>query len=49
MKDVRKATPNKFSLLKIKEPTQNVLNIAMVEDDMVAEVKLRMDKISVPK
>ena len=48
IKDVRKDTPNKVSMLTIKEPTQNVLNIALVEDDKVVEIKLRMDKISVP-
>ena len=48
MKEVRKATPNKLSLLTIKEPTQNVLNISMVEEDKVAMMKLRVDQISVP-
>ena len=47
MKEVRKATPNKLSLLTIKEPTKNVLNISLEEEDAVVEKKLRMDQISV--
>lgn len=49
MKDVRKATPNKLFLLTIKEPTQNVLNIDLAEEDKVAEMKLNIDQISVPQ
>ena len=48
MKEVRKASPNKLSLLTIKELTKNVLNIAFIEEEKVAEMKLRMDQISVP-
>ena len=47
MQEVRKASPNKLSLLTIKEPTKNDLNIALEEEEKVAEMKLRMDKISV--
>lgn len=47
VKDVRKASPNKLSLLTIKESTKNVLNIALGEEEKVAEMKLRMDEISV--
>ena len=47
-KEVRKASPNKLSLLTIKEPTKKVLNIALAEEEKVAEMKLRMDQISVP-
>ena len=48
MKEVRKSTPNKLSLLTINEQTQNVLNIALEEREKVARMKLRMDQISVP-
>ena len=48
MKGVRKASPNKLSLLTIKEPTKNVLNISLVEEEEFIEMKLRMDQISVP-
>ena len=48
MKEVRKASSNKLSLLTIKEPTKNVLNISLAEEDKVVEMKLIMDQISVP-
>ena len=48
IKGVRKASPKKISLLTVKEPTKNVLHIALVEEDMVAEMKLKMDQVSVP-
>ena len=48
MKRVRKASPNKLSLLTIKEPTKNVLNIFLEKEDKATEMKLRMDQISVP-
>ena len=48
MKDTRKASPNKLSLLTIKETTRNVLNISLAKEDKVVEMKLKMDQISVP-
>ena len=36
MKEVKKASLNKFSLLTIKEPTKNVLNVSLVEEEEVA-------------
>ena len=47
MKEAKKDSPNKWSLLTIKEPTKNVLNIALAEEDKVVEMKLKMDQISV--
>ena len=35
MKEVTKSSPNKLSLLTIKEPTKNVLNISLEEEDAV--------------
>ena len=32
----------------MKEPTKNVLNISLGEEDKVVEMNLRMDQISVP-
>ena len=37
MKEVKKGSPNKLSLLTIKEPTKNN---ALEEEDKVAEMKL---------
>ena len=48
MKEVKKASRNKLSLLTIKKPTKYVLNISLAEEKKVKDMKLRMDQISVP-
>ena len=37
-----------MSLLTVKDPTRNVLNFALTEEEKVAEVKIQMDKVNIP-
>jgi hypothetical protein len=48
LKEVRNISSNKMSLLTIKDPTRNVLNFALTEDEKVTEVKIQMDKVNIP-
>ena len=35
-------------LLIVKDPTKNVLNFALTEDEKFTEVKIQMDKVNIP-
>ena len=37
-----------MSLLTVKDPTRNVLNFALTEEEKVTEVKIQMDKVNIP-
>ena len=37
-----------MSLLIVKDPTINVLNFALTEEENVTEVKIQMDKVNIP-
>ena len=48
LKDVRGISLDKMSLLTVKDPTRNVLNFALIEEEKVAKVKIQMDKVNIP-
>ena len=37
-----------MSLLTVKDPTRNVLNFALTDEDKVTKVKIQMDKVNIP-
>ena len=37
-----------MSLLTVKDPTINVLNFALIDEEKVTEVKIQMDKVNIP-
>ena len=37
-----------MSLLTVKDPTRNVLNFALTEEEEVTEVKIQTDKVNIP-
>ena len=37
-----------MSLPKVKDPTRNVLNFALTEEENVTKVKIQMDKVNIP-
>ena len=47
MKEVRGISLVKMSLLTVKDPTRNVLNFAIIEEENVTEVKFQMDKVNI--
>jgi hypothetical protein len=44
----RNLSQEKVSLITVKDPKKNTLNIAMIEEDKVYEVKIRMDQVNGP-
>ena len=48
LKEVRGISSNKMSLLTVKDPTRNVLNFSLTEEEKVIEVKIQMDKVNIP-
>ena len=38
---------DKMSLLTVKDPTRNVLNFVLTEEEKVTEVKTQMDKVNI--
>ena len=48
LKEVRNISSDKISILTVKDPTWNVLNFALTEDEKVRKVKIQMDKVNIP-
>lgn len=48
MKEVRGISSDKMSLLTVKDPTKNVLNFALTEEEKVIEVKFQISKVNIP-
>ena len=48
LNEVRSISLDKISLLIVKDPTRNVLNFALTEEEKVTEVKIQMDKVNIP-
>ena len=46
MKEARKICSDKVFLLIVKDPTNNVLNVALTEKDQVIEINFKMDNVS---
>ena len=48
MTEARKFAPEKASLITVKEPIGDSLNIVVVDQNKVVEFQIRMDKVNVP-
>ena len=48
MKEARKIFPNKVSLLTVKHPTKNVLNVSLTKKYQVTEINFKMDNANMP-
>ena len=48
LKEVTSISSDKMSLLTVKDPTRNVLNFALTEEEKVTEVKIQMNKVNIP-
>ena len=47
LKEVRSISSDKMSLLIVKDPTRNILNFPLIEEEKVTEVKIQMDKVNI--